>query len=154
MSYFWKTSQCNTTFDLKINLGHSDLYLMVQWFLSFLFCSEKHFSFIGKAQFRRAVLSCDSSYCYCFACSPQNLTYVASQMCQKPTRPLRALNHCTRDLWSPCQALISLPWLLRLRMHTQLSTLEQVLAFWKRYYCRLFSKDISLISCCISFDQF
>ena len=31
-------------------------------FLSFIFCSEKHFSFIGKAQFRRAMLSCDSSY--------------------------------------------------------------------------------------------
>ena len=26
------------------------------------FCSEKHFSFIGEAQFRRATLSCDSSY--------------------------------------------------------------------------------------------
>ena len=61
MSYFWKMSQCNTTFDLKINLCHSDLYFMVQWFL-FFFCSEKHFSFIGKAWFRRATLSCDSSY--------------------------------------------------------------------------------------------
>ena len=30
MSYFWKMSQCNTTFDLKINLGHSDLYFVVQ----------------------------------------------------------------------------------------------------------------------------
>ena len=28
-------SLCNTTFDLKINLGHSDLYFMVQWFLFF-----------------------------------------------------------------------------------------------------------------------
>ena len=62
MSYFWKMSQCNTTFDLKRNLGHSDLYLMVQWFLSFIFCSEKHLSFIDKARFRRATLSCDSSY--------------------------------------------------------------------------------------------
>ena len=36
-------SQCNTTFDLKINLGHSDLYLTVQWFLFFYFllCPEK-----------------------------------------------------------------------------------------------------------------
>ena len=59
---FGKMSQCNTTFDLKINLGHSNLYLMVQWFPSFIFCSEKHFSFIGKARFRRATLSCDSSY--------------------------------------------------------------------------------------------
>ena len=50
------------TFDLKINLGHSDLYLMVQRFLSFIFCSEKHFSFIGKARFRLATLSCNSSY--------------------------------------------------------------------------------------------
>ena len=31
-------------------------------FSSFIFCSEKHFSFIGKAQLRRATLSCDSSY--------------------------------------------------------------------------------------------
>ena len=45
MSYFWKISQCNTD----------------QWFL-FIFCSEKHFSFIGKARFRWATLSCDSSY--------------------------------------------------------------------------------------------
>ena len=36
------------TFDLKINLGHSDLYFMVCDFCSFMFCSEKHFSFIGK----------------------------------------------------------------------------------------------------------
>ena len=34
-------------------------------FSSFIFCSEKHFSFIGKAQFRRAALSCDSSYLFC-----------------------------------------------------------------------------------------
>ena len=31
-------------------------------FSSFIFCCEKHFSFIGKAQFRQARLSCDSSY--------------------------------------------------------------------------------------------
>ena len=30
MSYFWKMGQCNMTFDLKINLGHSDLYFTVQ----------------------------------------------------------------------------------------------------------------------------
>ena len=41
-------SPCNTTFDLKINLGHSDLYLMVQRFLSFIFCSEKHFISLAK----------------------------------------------------------------------------------------------------------
>ena len=35
----WKMSPYNTTFDLKINLGNSDLYFMVQLF----FCSEKHF---------------------------------------------------------------------------------------------------------------
>ena len=56
----WKMIQCNTTIDLKINLGHSDLYFMVHWF--FIFCSERHFSFIGNARFRRAALSCDSSY--------------------------------------------------------------------------------------------
>ena len=33
-------------------------------FSSSSFCSEKHFSFIGKARFRRAMLSCDSSYFY------------------------------------------------------------------------------------------
>ena len=65
MSYFWKMSQCNMTFDLKINVGHSDLYLMVHQFLSFIFCSEKHFSFIGKAWFRRVTLSCDSFYILC-----------------------------------------------------------------------------------------
>ena len=55
--------QYNMAFDLKINLGHSDLYFMVQWFFFFyFFCSEKHFSVNGKAQFRRATLSCDSSY--------------------------------------------------------------------------------------------
>ena len=40
-------------FDLKTNLGHSDQYFTVQW-ISFIFCSEKHFSFIGRAQFRRS----------------------------------------------------------------------------------------------------
>ena len=54
MSYFWKMSQCNTDYT-------------VQWFVFFFFnfCSEKHFSFIGKARFRRATLSCDSSYLNC-----------------------------------------------------------------------------------------
>ena len=56
-------SQCNTTFDLKINLGHSDLYFMVKWFLFIYFLLwKKHFSFIDKARFRWAMLSCDSSY--------------------------------------------------------------------------------------------
>ena len=32
---FGKMSQCNTTFDLKINVGHSDLYFTVQRFLLF-----------------------------------------------------------------------------------------------------------------------
>ena len=64
ISYFWKMSQCNTTLDLKINLGHSDLYFTVQWFLFFFFLLWKHFSFIGKAQFRQAMLSCNSSYLY------------------------------------------------------------------------------------------
>ena len=37
-------------------------------FSSFIFCSEKHFGFIGKAWFRRATLSYDSSYLHysCF----------------------------------------------------------------------------------------
>ena len=45
MSYFWKMSLIRSS-DLSI----------------FNFCSEKHSSFIGKARFRRATLSCDSSY--------------------------------------------------------------------------------------------
>ena len=52
------------TFDFKINFGHSDLYSWSRDFSSFSICSEKHFSFIGKAQFMRAILSCDSSYCF------------------------------------------------------------------------------------------
>ena len=31
-SYFGIMSQYDTTFDLKINVGHCDLYFMVQWF--------------------------------------------------------------------------------------------------------------------------
>ena len=31
-SYFRIMSQYDTTFDLKINVGHCDLYFMVQWF--------------------------------------------------------------------------------------------------------------------------
>ena len=60
MSYFQKMSWCNTAFDLKIHLGHSSPVIF-----SFIFCSEKHFSFIGKAQLGRTTLSCDSSYCFC-----------------------------------------------------------------------------------------
>ena len=86
--YFGVMSQYDPMFDLKINVGHCDLYFIVHWFclislylmdechtfgkwvsvirssdLSFFnVCSEKHSSFIGKAWFRRATLSCDSSY--------------------------------------------------------------------------------------------
>ena len=86
--YFGIMSQYDPMFDLKINVGHCDLYFMVHWLclislylmdechtfgkwvsvirssdLSFFnFCSEKHFSFIGKAWFRQTMLSCDSSY--------------------------------------------------------------------------------------------
>ena len=35
-------SPCNKTFDLKINLGHSDLYVMVQWFLLCYFFALKN----------------------------------------------------------------------------------------------------------------
>ena len=31
-SNFWIMSQCDSTFDFKINVGHSDLYFTVQWF--------------------------------------------------------------------------------------------------------------------------
>ena len=34
-------SQFNITFDLKINLGHSDLYFTVQWFWFFYFFALK-----------------------------------------------------------------------------------------------------------------
>ena len=57
---FGLMNQCNATFNLKINLD--DLHFKVQWFSYFIFCSEKHFSFIGKEQFRRAMMSCNSSY--------------------------------------------------------------------------------------------
>ena len=82
--YFGIMSQYDPMFDLEINVGHCDLYFIVHWFcliclylmdechtfgkwvsvirssdLSFFnVCSEKHFSFIGKARFRRATLSC------------------------------------------------------------------------------------------------
>ena len=36
-------SQYNTTFDLKINLGHSNLYFTVQWILFFYFLLCKAF---------------------------------------------------------------------------------------------------------------
>ena len=75
MSYFWKISQCNTTFDLKINLGHSDLYFLVQrFFFFYFFCSEKHFRSICKARFRRATLSCDSSYFLFYLCRLRHLS--------------------------------------------------------------------------------
>ena len=60
MSYFWKMSHCNTNFDLKMNLGHSDLYFTVQWFL--LLFALKNIWVIGKAWFKRAMLSSDSFY--------------------------------------------------------------------------------------------
>ena len=89
--YFGIMSRYDPMFDLKINVGHCDLYFIVHWFclislylmdechtfgkwvsvirssdLSFFnICSEKHFSFIGKARFRLATLSCNSSYFSC-----------------------------------------------------------------------------------------
>ena len=94
--YFGIMSQYDLMFDLKINVGHCDLYFIVHWFclislylvdechtfgkwvsviwssdLSFFnVCSEKHFSFIGKARFRRATQSCHSSYFYNMFKSP------------------------------------------------------------------------------------
>ena len=41
-------------------------------FSSFIFCSEKHFNFIGKAQFRPATLSSDSFY-LCYAVLEKNV---------------------------------------------------------------------------------
>ena len=70
-----ENESCNITFDLKINLGQSDLYFMVQWFFFFFFGSEKHFSFIDKAQFRWPMLSCNSSY---FSYSPLNFVTSSS----------------------------------------------------------------------------
>ena len=35
-SYFGIMSQYDTTFDLKVNVGHCDLYFMVQWFLPYI----------------------------------------------------------------------------------------------------------------------
>ena len=57
--------------ELIIDVGHSDLCFMVQWFglimlhwspvmfASLFFMHANNFSFIGKAQFRWATLSCD-----------------------------------------------------------------------------------------------
>ena len=101
--YFGIMSQYEPMFDLKINVGHCELYFIVHWFclislylmdechtfgkwvsvirssdLSFFnFCSEKHFSFIGKARFRRATLSCDSSY---FLCKSSTFTIISAKM--------------------------------------------------------------------------
>ena len=51
MSYFGKMSQCNTTFDFKINLGHTIIVTYISrssGFSSFIFCPEKYFKFNGK----------------------------------------------------------------------------------------------------------
>ena len=48
MSYFQKMSQCNTTFDLKINLGHSDLYLMVSDFYLLFFALKNILVLLAK----------------------------------------------------------------------------------------------------------
>ena len=42
---FLEMSRYKLTFDLKINLRHSDLYGPV---ISLIFCSEKHFSLLPK----------------------------------------------------------------------------------------------------------
>ena len=42
-------SQCNMTFDIEINLGHSDLYFMVQWFFCFYFLLWKKFQFYSRS---------------------------------------------------------------------------------------------------------
>ena len=54
-------------------------------FSSFIFCAAKHFTFIGKAQFRQATLSCDSSY------TVMETTYADSWL--DMTQP------CDMDLW-------------------------------------------------------
>ena len=45
-------------------VGQCDLYFTAQWFLVKTFMHQILFSFIGKAQFRRAMLSCDSFYSF------------------------------------------------------------------------------------------
>ena len=74
--------ECHTfgkcVYDHKINLGHSDLYSRSSDFLLLFFALKKHFSFFGKAQFRRAMLSCDSSY-HSFFCSVHTLYALAKQ---------------------------------------------------------------------------
>ena len=62
MSHFWKMSSV-------IDLWPQNKF-MSQWPIFHgpvisIFCSVNHFSFIGKAQCRRATLSCDSSYYTC-----------------------------------------------------------------------------------------
>ena len=48
--------QCNMTVDLKINLGHSDLYFMVQWFVFFIFALKNILILFAK---------CDSGELHC-----------------------------------------------------------------------------------------
>ena len=63
MSYFIENeSERYTTFDRKINSGHSDLYSMVQWFLFFYFFALKNILVLmakpdsGKLRFLRQLL--------------------------------------------------------------------------------------------------
>ena len=58
-------SQCNTAFDLKINLGHSDLYFSRSSDCAcFFFCSEKHFSVLAKRN--SGELRCPALVCFLF----------------------------------------------------------------------------------------
>ena len=63
-------------------------------FSSFIFCSETHFSFIGKAQFRRATLSCDSSYLLYVRCK-SGVTFIWS--CFRDVQ-ISLFQICIRDI--------------------------------------------------------
>ena len=57
------TVQCDLHFTVQCDLYFTvqcDLHFTVQW----LFMHQIHCRFIGKARFRRAMLSCDSSYLF------------------------------------------------------------------------------------------
>ena len=51
---FWISSQCDTPFDTEINVGHCDLYFMVQWFLPYR-CYIQDYKSVGHKDWHRKV---------------------------------------------------------------------------------------------------
>ena len=115
MSYFWKMSQCNMTF---LNLGHSDLYLMVHWFLSFIFCSKNVLVLLAKPD--SGELRCPTTALIrvvLFTLTPRQLLWrkVLSIRASKIRKP--------RRIWNPgnCRRLptsLPLPFCVAVLRHT------------------------------------